>query len=93
LLDKREYESVEPDASLEALEGTYSGRVNGREVSVEVSSRDEVYSYTILKKENETLCRSLKFLFKRLIYRDPPEIRGNILYGWLKYPGIHSLRR
>ena len=40
LLDKKKPQSVEPDTSLESIEGTYSGRVNGRDVSLEVTTLD-----------------------------------------------------
>ena len=41
LLDKKKPQSVEPDTSLESIEGKYSGRVNGRKVSLEVTTLDE----------------------------------------------------
>jgi len=41
LLDKKKPQSVEPDTSLESIEGKYSGQVNGRKVSLEVTTLDE----------------------------------------------------
>ena len=61
LLDKKEYESIEPDTSLESIEGTYSGRVNGRDVSLEVTSLDDAVVLSAKGQRNtdqSTICAS-----------------------------------
>ena len=57
LLDKQKHTPVEPDTSLESIEGTYRGRVHGRSLSVEVTTPGD---FVVLSAEGQKNPDTLK---------------------------------